>query len=657
MNSPIMRSEGTVKSKAGEEPPRPHPSSSTAKVGAGEHTDDTRVAATKDSMAEMDLSDGDGQGGLVASAKKQTQDVPHAQDIPDLTSVIMYALPMLPSTQAVKYFTTCKAWHQIGQEVLPSILAKELQPLLPRRLVRMMNKSEHSRSHWTEFARQWRQKEFVRANVGKSAVERNAVTCEATGETDKNDDDSTPRKCSACGEISDNLKRCTGCKSVWYCNVTCQKAHRKGHKKECRRIGKEKKDIERRIAQEVKHCKAIEPFTEGRMLETFFSRPDIAECLADTTSPEEYVKFLESLNCHSFHTLAMGFGGGMSECSKDVATEDWPNYQVLTEGGYDGKTSGNRIRKEKFDYFVDQVQRCAPGVNHYFMLEITYAGGQPLALEDGTPLAIWTDGIGRPFVVPLPSRYKYHKKNKDIVEEVKHVECSCPDCGGCAEMEVQYRDDMAIDSDLLLADPLLGSRLCGYEKGGYGRTVITQEQFWPRLLMPSNRPGTSNVPSPIGLDYFFEVTLKLVHYDGVRGPSVVTVYHRDKLHVVEIDQVAGDDDNATGAMKYTFQNVHYNTSAPEGPRARNLQHESDTVTSDQPRLGIEVNVKNVVNLYDDVLEKCKFECDPRPRDDQMWLKDWQSQCFVVRYGGEDGVAGEDLPRSELFRACGLLEGF
>jgi hypothetical protein len=47
----------------------------------------------------------------------------------------------------------------------------------------------------------------------------------------------TPTKmCSACGEKSDTVKKCTACKCVWYCDKKCQNKHRKEHKKECRRI-------------------------------------------------------------------------------------------------------------------------------------------------------------------------------------------------------------------------------------------------------------------------------------------------------------------------------------------------------------------------------------------------------------------------------------
>ena len=48
----------------------------------------------------------------------------------------------------------------------------------------------------------------------------------------------TTKFCSACGEKSDTLKQCGGCKCVWYCDRKCQNKHRKEHKKECRLIKK-----------------------------------------------------------------------------------------------------------------------------------------------------------------------------------------------------------------------------------------------------------------------------------------------------------------------------------------------------------------------------------------------------------------------------------
>ena len=50
--------------------------------------------------------------------------------------------------------------------------------------------------------------------------------------------DMPPDLCANCGkgeEGSDNLKACTACKLVKYCNRECQIAHRPQHKKKCHR--------------------------------------------------------------------------------------------------------------------------------------------------------------------------------------------------------------------------------------------------------------------------------------------------------------------------------------------------------------------------------------------------------------------------------------
>ena len=114
--------------------------------------------------------DGDSEDDST-NTKPPAQDasIADAPDVdPDLTAVIPYALPMLPSKQAVRYFTTCRAWGALGDEVLPTLLKRELRSVLPPRLVWMLNRSEKSRAHWTEFARQWFRKDFVRATVGRA---------------------------------------------------------------------------------------------------------------------------------------------------------------------------------------------------------------------------------------------------------------------------------------------------------------------------------------------------------------------------------------------------------------------------------------------------------------------------------------------------------
>ena len=51
-----------------------------------------------------------------------------------------------------------------------------------------------------------------------------------------NTDTDTIAICANCGkEGEDSLKACTACKMVKYCNRDCQIAHRKHHKKECKK--------------------------------------------------------------------------------------------------------------------------------------------------------------------------------------------------------------------------------------------------------------------------------------------------------------------------------------------------------------------------------------------------------------------------------------
>jgi len=48
-------------------------------------------------------------------------------------------------------------------------------------------------------------------------------------------------KCAACGKGGDNLKVCTSCEQVKYCNAKCRNTHRSKHKKECKKLAAERK--------------------------------------------------------------------------------------------------------------------------------------------------------------------------------------------------------------------------------------------------------------------------------------------------------------------------------------------------------------------------------------------------------------------------------
>ncbi|KAL7530726.1 hypothetical protein ACHAXR_003642 [Thalassiosira sp. AJA248-18] len=66
--------------------------------------------------------------------------------------------------------------------------------------------------------------------------------------------------------------RCTACKSVRYCNVDCQRAHRKVHVKECKRISNELENSRRAAAFEA-------AISELPLVEEVPSPPALPDCL------------------------------------------------------------------------------------------------------------------------------------------------------------------------------------------------------------------------------------------------------------------------------------------------------------------------------------------------------------------------------------------
>jgi len=83
--------------------------------------------------------------------------------------------------------------------------------------------------------------------VSKSSEEEDDVCCEVSDMLRKmgtDDKDVVLSVCANCGKTGDNLKACTACKLVKYCNRECQIAHRPKHKRECRKRAAELHDEE-----------------------------------------------------------------------------------------------------------------------------------------------------------------------------------------------------------------------------------------------------------------------------------------------------------------------------------------------------------------------------------------------------------------------------
>ena len=86
---------------------------------------------------------------------------------------------------------------------------------------------------------------------------------------------STNITCANCGkgeECSGDLKACTACKMVKYCNRDCQISHRSQHKKECKKRAAELYDEKLFKETEPEECPiCMLPLIYGTHTEAFMS--------------------------------------------------------------------------------------------------------------------------------------------------------------------------------------------------------------------------------------------------------------------------------------------------------------------------------------------------------------------------------------------------
>ena len=86
--------------------------------------------------------------------------------------------------------------------------------------------------------------------------------------------------CATCGKGGDNLKVCTSCEQVSYCNAKCRKAHRSKHKKECRKLAAERHNEETAISSNIDVDAIIEKFSKIEISddELFADPPPKEDC-------------------------------------------------------------------------------------------------------------------------------------------------------------------------------------------------------------------------------------------------------------------------------------------------------------------------------------------------------------------------------------------
>ena len=110
-------------------------------------------------------------------------------------------------------------------------------------------------------------------------------------------------KCAACGKGGDNLKVCTSCEQVCYCNAKCRKAHRSKHKKECRQLAAERHNKETAVSSSIDVNDIIENFSKIEISDE--------ELFADPPPKEDCeICFLPMPYCHQ----AGGVGTTYQQC-------------------------------------------------------------------------------------------------------------------------------------------------------------------------------------------------------------------------------------------------------------------------------------------------------------------------------------------------------
>ena len=374
------------------------------------------------------------------------------------------------------------------------------------------------------------------------------------------------------------------------------------------------------------------------LLEAFFSEPEVSECLVQDCDPAAFVSYLRDID-EGYDSL-----GGLRTVLRgawiddEVNDEDRP-YHKLTETG----VPNTGVRADKFSSFIQAVFKYAPGENHFLCIEITAEGGKPIRLEDGTPLAMWVNGEGRA-VSPRKSSVSTNEKNEDIIEKLRHEiapRCTCKDCNEILEL-VNPDRSMLWCSDLLLHEPYLTPEYRGCEKECYGRTVIKEDDLKQLVFGDSLGDPFEDIAPEEDEDYhkcslpdvdsmnsLFEITIKAVRFDHNTGPSSVTIVDRAPLEIYE--RYARTEGQAAGATEYLFQTDENSTNI-------------DIV--------VEVCFRNTAKLID--FSSDKFECDSRPKSNQLWIKDWG--ITIMKVDAMHAPEATLLPLSELLWRCGLVNG-
>lgn len=259
-------------------------------------------------------------------------------------------LAFLPPAKVAQNLPICRFLRDAALTALPTILADDLRPALPKDLARLIDASPNRNDQWTKLAREWRSTTFV---VAADAL---PLSEEVGGSDDEESDD-------ADDEDSDDADD-------------------------------EREDSETDGDASTAANSTAAPTTA---LEAFLTMPDVRDCLVDGCDPAAFAAWLhdKTEDYRGLGDINFWLKTAYVENRFEDEADDGGPYVTLTQGGLVEAGGGVGVRSERYRDFANLVLQCVEGLaEHFLYAEITGSGGTPLCYSDGTPLIMWIDAFG-----------------------------------------------------------------------------------------------------------------------------------------------------------------------------------------------------------------------------------------------------------------------
>ena len=262
-------------------------------------------------------------------------------------------LVFLPPAEVVQNLPICRFLRDAALTALPTILADDLRPALPKDLARLIDAHPDRNGQWTKLAREWRSTKFVAVTADAADALPFSEEVDSSSDDDEDSDDAGDDDATeSCGTGGDDS---TAANSLDAAPATA--------------------------------------------LEAFLSMPDVRDCLVDGCDPAAFAAWLhdKTEDYRGLGDINFWLKTAYVEDRFDDETDDGGPYVTLTQGGLvEGEAGGGvGVRPERYRDFANLVLQYVEGLaEHFLYVEITGKGGTPLCYSDGTPLIMWIDGFG-----------------------------------------------------------------------------------------------------------------------------------------------------------------------------------------------------------------------------------------------------------------------